>query len=204
MTPKAATAFVDGWVKSGAFLPPPTLVNRMGMAARGALKSAPGAVASAVRAAPGATIDAIKSAPGAVANFGRRQAHAITGRGVNNMADAARIGLDPQHWRQGLTSIPGVAKGLVSHPTQTAESVAKATLNGGLAKIMFAAPLALSVPSLLRGDESATGGRSLTGKLVETVGQAGLGAVSAGLPLTTGFATSMIGAPLLSKATQHL
>ena len=168
-----------------------------------AARQAPGALRDAAHAAPGAVADYARSVPGRIADFGRRQSHAITGGGVADAAHAARIGLNPQHWEEGITSIPGVAKGLVNTPRQTADALSRSVLTGRMNKVMAMAPAALAVSSLLRGDESATGGRTLKSKAMDLTGQIGLGLVTGGLPMATATALNLAGSPLISKLTER-
>jgi hypothetical protein len=86
----------------------------------------------------------------------------------------------------GVTSFPGMAKALVSKDRRGAAFRAMGrTLKdgpGGLA-MGVAAPLAFSAPSLLRGDESATGGPTLGHKLTRAGGNLATGVAFGGLPI---------------------
>jgi len=95
--------------------------------------------------------------------------------------------------KAGITSIPGVAKGLVRDPRGTGKALWNATTGGSRAGMAMGVglPLALSAPDLMRGDESAQGGRSMTQKLVGTGAMVGGGMLTAGLPIIPQMAAGM-------------
>lgn len=143
---------------------------------------------------------------GSVANFGRRTMHGLTGGFAHDAASAARIGLDPALHAQGVTSIPGVVRGLSDARTrsQTIKSLGRATLGGGgaLNTAMAAAPVVMAVPELARGDESALGGRSVKQKLTNLGLNVGANVATAGLPLGANLATGLGSGMLINKLTQ--
>ncbi len=88
--------------------------------------------------------------------------------------------------RAGVTSLPGIAKGLARDPRRTAKAMWRETTGGGgLGGTAMAVglPVATMVPELARGDESATGGKSMRQKLVELGTITGGGIATAGLPI---------------------
>jgi hypothetical protein len=100
-----------------------------------------------------------------VRNFAKRQAHGFTGAYADQ---AARIGLNPDRVAEGITSLPGLARGLHRDPKGTLKAVGREAVSGGRAGLALGVgvPVALSAPGLAHGDESATGGRSMRRKLV--------------------------------------
>ncbi len=119
--------------------------------------------------APAARHDAIK------ADFkGQVDAELKAGRGAQELADA------------GLTTAPGLVRALAKGETRgrAVKAMGKAMLYGpGGWKATVAAPLALSVPGLLKGDETATGGQSMGQKVVGLGTMLGTGAVFGGMPI---------------------
>lgn len=103
--------------------------------------------------------------------------------------------LAQQLQERGMTSIPGLAKSMVTHPIETTTLAAKRLIGGGTSKgdraLALAAgvgiPLASGVPELTRGDERGIGGKGVGEKVV------GLGADVAGGLLTPGL-------PVVSQA----
>lgn len=125
-------------------------------------------------------------------NFGKRQIHGLTGAFANTAAEAAAIGLDATAHAQGISSIPGIARGLANSQTRgaTARNLGSFMLHGGAPGgslkqrafnyTMAGLPVAMAVPGLMRGDESATGGQTRTQKVLN------LGLNTAGSVLTAG------------------
>jgi hypothetical protein len=141
-----------------------------------------------------------------VGNFARRNVHGLTGMGVRDAAHAASIGLDPKHFQLGLTSVPGTARALMGHNPEVGSALG-AVMRGNGSKLnlaMNAIPVAAEVPSLLRGDESAVGGKSMTGKLVGLGANVGLGIASGGLPVATNALTGLAAAPVVDALTRRL
>jgi len=134
-------------------------------------------------------------------NFAKRQAHGLTGAYAN---EAASIGLSPKAVQQGVTSLPGLARGLASRPRETLHAVGQEALSGGAATglgLGVGLPLALAAPDLARGDESAKGGRSLRQKAVGLGAQVAGGALTAGVPVIPG---ALGGAAIESIASRTL
>jgi hypothetical protein len=109
--------------------------------------------------------------------------------------------------RGGVTSIPGVAKGLWNKETrgETAKQLWHANTGGKLLSMGGAAgvglPVAFGAYDLSKGDESSTGGRTVGQKLVNVGTNVGVGALTAGLPvgaqMLTGMAADAAGQRLL-------
>lgn len=89
----------------------------------------------------------------------------------------------------GITSIPGLARGLADSKKrkQVLERIFHANTGGKLLSMGgafgVALPTALSAYDLSRGDESAVGGHSIPQKLVNAGANVGVGALTAGLPM---------------------
>jgi hypothetical protein len=117
-----------------------------------------------------------------VKNFAKRQAHGITGAYADQ---AVNIGLNPAAVAQGITSIPGLARGLTSAPKETLRHVGREAFSGGKAGLALGVglPVALAAPDLSRGDESATGGRTMRQKLVGFGSNVVGGTLTAGVPI---------------------
>lgn len=135
---------------------------------------------------------------GAVKRFGQRQIHGFTGAYGSR---AAEIGLNPEHVSQGITSLPGLAKGMVTQPKKTLAAVRKNALSGPWSLAAgVGLPVALSAPDIARGDESASGGRSLRRKLVGLGGGVASGALTAGVPIIP----QMVGSGAMESVADHL
>jgi len=93
----------------------------------------------------------------------------------------------------GITSVPGVARGLTTAPGRTLRAMGSEIMSGGRTGAMLGVglPVAMSVPDLARGDESATGGRSMRQKLVGLGSGVTAGALTSGLPVIPQIASSM-------------
>lgn len=91
----------------------------------------------------------------------------------------------------GITSLPGIAKGLVRDPKATAKAMWDRSTGGTRtgAAMTLGFPVALTAPELLKGDESATGGKGIGQKLVNAGTAVGAGVATGGL----GFIPGMIG-----------
>jgi hypothetical protein len=85
----------------------------------------------------------------------------------------------------GVTSLPGIARGIVTQPKATARALWQEAGGGSPlgAALMFGVPTALAAPDLLRGDESATGGRTKTQKVLGLGATLATGAAIGGLPI---------------------
>jgi hypothetical protein len=86
----------------------------------------------------------------------------------------------------GITSLPGVAKGLATKPVTTAKALGRNMLDGGGtggAAMALGVPLAIAAPDLARGDESVVGGRSMRQKIVGAGSGIAGGVLTAGMPL---------------------
>lgn len=92
--------------------------------------------------------------------------------------------------RAGITSVPGLARGLARNPKATMGAVRDEVLSGGrMAKALVALPVAQGALDISRGDESATGGKTVRQKVVSAgVNTIGGAAVSA-LPVLPQIAT---------------
>lgn len=116
-------------------------------------------------------------------DFAKRQAHGLTGAYAREASD---IGLNPDAVRKGITSLPGLAKGLARRPGETLKAVGHEAMSGGAAAglgLGVGLPLALAAPSLAKGDESRAGGRSLGQKAVGLGADIASGALTAGVPI---------------------
>lgn len=91
----------------------------------------------------------------------------------------------------GITSLPGIAKGLVRDPKATAKAMWDRSTGGTRtgAAMTVGLPAAFTAPELLKGDESATGGKSIGQKLVNVGTAMGAGVATGGL----GFIPGMVG-----------
>ncbi len=101
----------------------------------------------------------------------------------------------------GITSIPGIAKGLVEHPGKTLGAMKNEALSGGaMGKALAAVPLAQGAYELSHGDESASGGRSIKQKLVSTATNTLGGAAMVGMPMIP----QLLGAAALESGARRL
>ncbi len=103
---------------------------------------------------------------------------------LEELAQEGRMG--DEALRAGITSIPGIAKGMVRNPKATSKAMWKdVTGGGGLGGTAMAVglPLAITAPELARGDESDKGGKTLRQKLMETGALTAGGIATAGLPI---------------------
>lgn len=85
----------------------------------------------------------------------------------------------------GITSIPGVVKGLAKRPGQTAKAL-KDEVTGGSKKGLVLAvgvPAAFAAPEIMKGDESAAGGYTVGQKVRRLAGNVAGGVATAGLPV---------------------
>lgn len=87
---------------------------------------------------------------------------------------------------KGLTSAPGVAKGLVTKPKDTAKALLYE--RGKIRPGMAALPLAFAAPELARGDESEYGGKTMGQKLINAGTDVGATFALRGLPILPGIA----------------
>jgi len=86
--------------------------------------------------------------------------------------------------RAGITSIPGIARGLAHRPGETLHAVKNEVLSGGrMGKAIATIPLAQGAYDVSRGDETATGGRNIKQKLVSAGVNTLGGALVSGLPV---------------------
>ena len=91
----------------------------------------------------------------------------------------------------GLTSLPGVAKGLVTNPLKTLKT--GFVSQGPVGMALGAVPAAMAIPGAVKGESQEYGGPGGLGRFVgENVGYTALGAVP--------FAPMMAGATLAGKA----
>lgn len=99
----------------------------------------------------------------------------------------------------GITSIPGVVKGLIKKPGATAKALKDEVVGGSNANAMMAVgvPVAFAAPEVLRGDESAEGGRTVGQKLRRLGGNIAGGVATAGLP----FAPQILAGGALESAS---
>lgn len=120
---------------------------------------------------------------------------------IKDLREWGRGGDEALH--AGVTSIPGVAKGLAKHPAQTGKALVKQMAGGagrGGAAVALGLPLAFAGPDLARGDESQRGGRSMREKLVGVgSGMAG-GVLTAGMPIVP----QLVAGGALDAATSRL
>jgi hypothetical protein len=98
------------------------------------------------------------------------------------LADWGRAG--DEALAAGITSLPGTVKGLATAPVKTLKAVGRDVASGGrLGTVMAGAPVVVALPELARGDESATGGRSMRQKLVGVGSGIVGGALTQGVPI---------------------
>lgn len=144
----------------------------------------------------------------AARNFGARQVHALTGAGARDAAQAAAMGLDARDYAAGITSLPGIARAMTA-PGMRGPALRRmgyvAVGGGGVPHaVAAAAPLALAVPSLARGDERAAGGQSMRQKLVGLGLNTAAGAALGGLPIASGLAASLAADVGINQAVKHV
>lgn len=87
--------------------------------------------------------------------------------------------------KAGITSLPGVAKGMATKPIATAKALGRTMIGGSGtgAAIAVGLPLAIAAPDLARGDESSRGGRSVKQKLFGVGSGLAGGMLTAGVPV---------------------
>ncbi len=87
----------------------------------------------------------------------------------------------------GVTSLPGLARGLRGPNRSAALRAMGSTITNGAGAagvgVTVGLPVALNAPSLLKGDESAQGGMSMKQKMLGLGASIGTGAAVAGLPI---------------------
>ncbi len=192
-------------------------------AAGAVLGAGTGAVGGAVAGGPGnrlrgAALGAAGGAAGGAllgrSNFGKRQVHGLTGAFANTAEEAAAIGLDATAHAQGISSIPGIARGLANSSTRatTAKNLGSFMLHGGAPGgsmgqrafnyTMAGLPLAMAAPGLMRGDESATGGQTRTQKVVNLGLNTAGSVLTAGMPIVPQIMGSMGVGALAEKITR--
>lgn len=92
----------------------------------------------------------------------------------------------------GITSLPGIAKGLATKPVDTAKAMWRHTSGGGRAGTALAlgVPAAFAANDLRKGDESAAGGKTVGQKIVRHGAQLGTSVITGGMSLVPGMVTS--------------
>lgn len=103
--------------------------------------------------------------------------------------------------RAGITSIPGVAKGLVTNPRQTGKAMWDSSMGGSPvgAAMMVGAPVAFAAPDIAKGDESATGGLTVGQKLTRLGTEVGTGIATGGMAAIPQMATFSAGSALADR-----
>lgn len=98
----------------------------------------------------------------------------------------------------GMTNAPGAVKAVVTNPRQASKAVWDQLRLGGTAGVALGvgAPVAMSGYDISRGDESATGGRSLREKSIRAAANIGGGMVFSGLPMPS--------QNIMGSGTEHL
>lgn len=148
-------------------------------AARGAILGGLGG-ATLGYASPLATAAGRKGAWEAIKRWGGAQKHAITGRGsvpIGPKMKPSEVQALREAERAGITSIPGIAKGLVTSPWQTLKSGWQHA--GGAGKLLAAGDVALSAPHIL--DPKTQEGTAE--KALGTLGSAGGYMLASRMPL---------------------
>lgn len=149
--------------------------------AAGALTSNPeerkgGAIRGAVLGAMGGAAAPIVTQAGrqkfkeGLKRFYKAQIHSVTGKGsmpVSPGLSSAELALQQKAQQAGLTSIPGVVKGLASKPGSTLVNAWKGS--GRLGQAFAVGDLALSAPGLMQNDPN----RGLGEKTLGTIGTTG-------------------------------
>lgn len=140
----------------------------------------------------------------------------MTAKGLKKLKERQR---SHREWGQagdaalkaGITSLPGVAKGIATKPLATAKALGKDMVGGGGmqgAAMAVGLPLAIAAPDLARGDESAEGGRSIRQKLVGVGSGLAGGMLTAGVPvlpqLVGGVAVDSAASRILGGSKQRL
>jgi hypothetical protein len=124
-----------------------------------------------------------------------QKAKQLTEKHVGRMQGLTEEGLrGDDALRAGITNVPGVVRGLATRPGETAKALKNEMLAGGgmgAGAVAVGLPLALAAPDLARGDESATGGRTMRQKLVNTGSGLVGGALTAGMPIIPQIATGI-------------
>jgi hypothetical protein len=95
--------------------------------------------------------------------------------------------------KAGITSLPGLAKGLATAPKKTVKALWNEATSGSRLGVAASTglPLALAAPGLAAGDESAQGGLSVRQKMTRLgTGLAG-GLLTGGLPIVPQMATGL-------------
>lgn len=94
----------------------------------------------------------------------------------------------------GVTSIPGVVKGLAKNPKGTAKALWEETTGGSRLGAIgaTAVPVAMTLPELAQGDESERGGLSRKQKLMRLGVGVGSGIATGGLPIIPALAADTL------------
>ncbi len=130
----------------------------------------------------------------------RRMIHARHGQEVAKHVSSAAQGEDAA--KHGLTSLPGIVKGLATRPKDTARAMWRHTTGGGgsrAAGLIIAANALPAIPSLMRGDESREGGPTMKRKLLMTGTNLAGGVATAGLPVVP----QMLASEALNRPVAH-
>ncbi len=87
----------------------------------------------------------------------------------------------------GMTSAPGAMKAMATNPRQASKAIWDQLRSGGKAGVALGVglPAAMTVSSLARGDESATGGQTVGEKVLRGGANIGGGLLFGGLPLVS-------------------
>lgn len=149
------------------------------------------------------------------ASLGERVKAKLQRRGARTRGDVAAQGLADREAglveqgargdaaiRAGITSIPGVAKGLVTKPKETGKALWKATADSPMSAAMaLGVPTAFAAPGILRGDESETGGLTRKQKLTRLGTELGAGLLTGGMSTLPQMATFTAAERLGDKLT---
>lgn len=103
-----------------------------------------------------------------------------------------------------LTNLPGVARGMVMNPRESAKALWDHARQGGTTGLALGlgVPAAIGAADIAKGDETSSGGRSVRSKLLQHGANIGTGFAFAGLPVMSQMVTGM-GVDHLTNARQR-
>lgn len=85
----------------------------------------------------------------------------------------------------GMTSVPGAIKGMATNPREASKAIWNQIRSGGTAGVALGVgvPAVMGATDIARGDESATGGRTIGQKVISNGANIGSGLLFSGLPM---------------------
>lgn len=104
------------------------------------------------------------------------------------VANAHEGAMGDRYRALGMTSVPGTLRSAATNPRETAKMVWDQARSGGSLGLAMnvGLPAVAAAPSLMRGDESASGGQTMGEKVMRAGSSVGAGFLFGGVPLAAG------------------